>query len=119
MSVQRDSFGSYQVKARIGAGGMGEVFRAWDPKLKRDVAIKILPADFGGDANRALRFQREAEVLASLNHPHIAAIYDVARSGESQFLVLEFVEGETLADRIARGPMSWTDVAPIAKQLAE
>src|SRR6266567_1770301 len=97
--------GTYEIVGPIGAGGMGEVYRARDSKLKRDVAIKVLPDEFSCDAERVARFQREAEVLASLNHPHIAAIYDLERFGESRFLVLELVEGETLAERIARGPI--------------
>src|ERR1043166_6127972 len=96
---------SYEVTALLGKGGFGEVYRAKDKKLKREVAIKILPAEFSRDADRVSRFQREAEVLASLNHPNIAAIYDLAAHGESQFLVLELVSGETLADRIAHGPI--------------
>src|SRR6476659_6961497 len=96
--------GSYEIAALLGKGGMGEVYRARDSKLKRDVAIKILPEEFSRDHDRVSRFQREAEVLASLNHANIASIYDVSEIGDSRFLVLELVEGETLADRIARGP---------------
>src|SRR5436305_10559694 len=97
--------GSYEITGLLGKGGMGEVYRARDSRLKRDVAIKILPDAFARDAERVARFQREAEVLASLNHPHIAAIHDLAEFGDSRCLVLELVEGETLADRIARGPI--------------
>jgi eukaryotic-like serine/threonine-protein kinase len=97
--------GTYEIVAPLGAGGMGEVYRARDSKLKRDVAIKVLPDAFARDAERVARFQREAEVLASLNHSHIGGIYDIAEFGDSRFLVLELVEGETLADRIARGPI--------------
>ena len=95
----------YRILGRLGKGGMGEVYRAKDTKLKREVAIKILPEEFSRDADRLSRFQREAEVLASLNHPNIAAIYDLEETKESRYLVLELVEGETLADRIARGPI--------------
>ena len=95
--------GSLEVTALIGRGGMGEVYRARDTKLKREVAIKILPEEFSRDPNRVARFQREAEVLASLNHPNIAAIYDLEEAEGSRFLVLEFVEGETLEERIRRG----------------
>src|SRR5215510_15389934 len=98
--------GSHQITALLGKGGMGEVYRARDLKLKREVAIKILPEDFSRDADRIGRFQREAEVLASLNHPNIAAIHDLAEANGSTYLVLELVEGETLADRITRGPMT-------------
>jgi eukaryotic-like serine/threonine-protein kinase len=89
--------GAYEIVGPLGAGGMGEVYRARDSKLKRDVAIKVLPDVFAGDTERVSRFQREAEVLASLNHPHIAAIHDLAEFEGSQFLILELVEGETLA----------------------
>src|SRR5215510_10253586 len=97
--------GSHKITALLGRGGMGEVYRARDLKLKREVAIKILPEEFSRDADRVNRFQREAEVLASLNHPNIAAIYDLQQTEGSRYLVLELVEGETLADRIARGPI--------------
>jgi serine/threonine protein kinase len=95
----------YEITVLLGKGGMGEVYRARDTKLKRDVAIKTLPDEFSRDADRVSRFQREAEVLASLNHPNIAAIYDLREANGSRYLVLELVEGETLADRIARGPI--------------
>src|SRR5436853_7638887 len=95
--------GSYEITALLGKGGMGEVYRARDTKLKRDVAIKILPEEFSRDQDRVNRFQREAEVLASLNHPNIAGIHDLQEAGATKYLVLELVEGETLADRIARG----------------
>src|SRR5262245_40209742 len=95
--------GSLEITALLGKGGMGEVYRARDTKLKREVAIKFLPEEFAQDADRVSRFQREAEVLASLNHPNIGAIYDLQEANGSRFLVLELVEGETLAERIARG----------------
>jgi serine/threonine protein kinase len=111
--------GSYEILGSLGTGGMGEVYRARDSKLKREVAIKILPQAFSLDADRVTRFQREAEVLASLNHPHIAAIYDLAETGDSRFLVLELVGGETLAERIARGPIPINETLAIARQIAE
>jgi len=111
--------GLYEIVAPLGAGGMGEVYRARDSKLKREVAIKVLPDAFYGDAERVSRFQREAEVLASLNHPHIAAIYDLVEFGGSRFLVLELVEGETLAERLKRGPIPIGESLVIAKQVAE
>src|SRR5439155_5234724 len=111
--------GSMEVTALIGRGGMGEVYRARDTKLKRDVAIKILPDEFSRDADRVSRFQREAEVLASLNHPNIAAIYDLQEANGSRYLVLELVEGETLADRIARGPIPVEEALDIAKSICE
>src|SRR5262252_6875727 len=98
---------------------MGEVYRARDTKLKRDVAIKTLPDEFLHDADRLNRFQREAEVLASLNHPNIAAIYDLQEAEGSRFLVLELVEGETLAGRISRGPIPIDEALPIAKSICE
>ena len=117
--------GPYEIVAPLGAGGMGEVYRAHDAKLHRDVAIKILPEAFAADADRVARFQREAQVLASLNHAHIAAIYGLeegpAEAGRHPFmaLVLELVEGATLADRIAQGPVPLDEALPIARQIAE
>ncbi len=111
--------GTYEIVGPLGAGGMGEVYRARDSKLKREVAIKVLPLAFSRDAERVARFQREAEVLASLNHPHIAAIHDFAEFGELRCLVLELVEGETLADRVVRGPIPMNESLAIAKQIAE
>jgi len=111
--------GPYVITAQIGVGGMGEVYRATDTKLKRDVAIKVLPDVLGHDPDRLARFRREAQVLASLNHSHIAATYGIEDAGGECALVLELVEGETLADRIARGPMPLDEALPIAKQIAE
>jgi serine/threonine protein kinase len=100
MSLQvGQQLGSYEITSLIGKGGMGEVYRARDSKLKRDVAIKALPEEFSRDRDRITRFQREAEVLAALNHSNIAAIYELEVANESCFLVMELVEGETLADR--------------------
>src|SRR5690242_12362841 len=102
MSITAGSrLGPYEIGALIGEGGMGRVFRARDTKLKREVAIKVLPEEFALDADRVARFRREAEALAALNHPHIGAIYDFADIDGSPFLVLELVEGETLAERLA------------------
>src|SRR5262245_8422258 len=111
--------GSYEITALLGKGGMGEVYRARDTKLKRDVAIKILPDEFSRDNERTGRFQREAEVLASLNHPNIAAIYDVHQANDTRFLVLELVEGETLADRIQRGRIPHEEALEIGKHICE
>jgi len=111
--------GPYEIQSAIGAGGMGEVYRARDTRLKRDVALKILPESFATDPDRLARFQREAEVLASLNHPSIAGIYGLEESDGTRALVMELVEGETLADRIARGPIRLDEALPIAKQIAE
>src|SRR5262245_48213936 len=106
--------GSLEITAVLGKGGMGEVYRGRVTKLKRDVAVKILPDEVSRDADRVSRFQREAEVLASLNHPNIAAIYDLQEANGSRFLVLELIEGETLADRIARGPLPVEEALDIA-----
>ena len=95
--------GPYTIVAPLGAGGMGEVYRATDTRLNRHVAIKVLPAALAADPERLARFQREAQVLASLNHPHIAAIYGLEDANGVQALVMELVEGPTLADRIAQG----------------
>ena len=103
-------FGDYEILAPIGAGGMGEVYRARDTKLKRDVALKVLPDVFARDPGRMARFQREAEVLASLNHPNIAHIYGV----EERALVMEFVEGES-----PKGPMPFEDAWKVALQIAD
>jgi len=112
------SLGSYQITAQIGAGGMGEVYRARDSKLKREVAIKSLPESFARDPERVRRFQEEAEVLAALNHPNIAAIYDLIEVDGSRYIVLELVDGETLADRVARGPIVLEEALEIASQIA-
>src|SRR5512139_3540732 len=101
----RKTLGHYQITSQLGKGGMGEVYQAKDQKLGRDVAIKVLPTRFASDADRVSRFQREAKLLASLNHPNIAAIHGLEESGGSSFLVLELVEGETLAEQVKRGPI--------------
>jgi len=111
--------GAYDIVGFIAAGGMGEVYRARDTRLKREVAIKVLPESVAADPERLGRFQREAEVLASLNHPHIAAIYGLEQTDGMQALVMELVEGPTLADRTARGPIPVDDALPIARQIAE
>jgi serine/threonine-protein kinase len=111
--------GAYEIVAKIGEGGMGEVWRATDTRLKRQVALKVLPAAFVTDSERIARFQREAEVLASLNHPNIAAIYGIEEANGITALVLELVDGPTLADRIATGPIPIDEALPIAKQVAE
>ena len=98
-------FGSYEVTGPLGAGGMGEVYRARDTSLKRDVAIKVLPAALAGDAERLARFQCEAELLAALNHPNIAQIYGLERSDGTTALVMELISGQTLIERLAHGPV--------------
>src|SRR5438093_3997643 len=112
--------GSHEITALLGKGGMGEVYRARDTKLKRDVAIKILPDEFARDADRVSRFQREAELLASLNHPNIAGIYDLEEAHGSRFVVVELVEGDTLADILSkRGALPVDEALHIAKQICE
>ncbi len=111
--------GSYEIVAPVGAGGMGEVYRARDTRLKRDVAIKVLPADFAADPERLGRFEREAHLLASLNHAHIASIYGLEDAAGNPALVMELVEGETLADLIARGPVPVREALGIARQIAD
>src|SRR5262245_22519212 len=109
----------YEITSHIGSGGMGEVYQATDTKLGRSVAIKFLPEAFSDDSERVARFEREARVLASLNHPHIAAIYGLEYANGTHFLVLELVEGETLADQLRRGPIPLDESLKIAEQLAE
>ena len=112
--------GSYEITALLGRGGMGEVYRAKDAKLKREVAIKILPEEFSRDADRVARFQREAEALAALNHQNIAAIYDLQEANNTRFLILELVEGETLADVIERrGALPVEEALNIGSQICE
>ena len=111
--------GPYEITAQIGVGGMGEVYRATDTNLKRDVAIKVLPESVAGDAERLARFQREAEVLAALNHPNIAQIHGLEKSAGTIALVMELVEGPTLENRIAQGAIPVDEALPIAKQIAE
>jgi serine/threonine-protein kinase len=111
--------GPYEIVSPLGAGGMGEVYRARDAKLNRDVALKVLPDAFALDPDRLARFRREAQVLASLNHPHIGAIYGFEDSGSTHALVLELVEGPTLSDRIEQGPIPLEEALPIATQIAD
>jgi len=111
--------GPYEILSAIGAGGMGEVYRARDPKLGRDVAIKVLPATFARDPERMSRFQREAKVLASLDHPNIATIHGLEESGGTRALVMQLVEGPTLADRIKQGPIAVDEAIRIARQIAD
>jgi serine/threonine protein kinase len=112
-------FGVYEILAPIGAGGMGEVYRARDTKLHRDVALKILPDAFTNDRDRLARFEREAQTLAALNHPHIAHIHGLEDRDGVPALVMEFVDGEDLAQRLVRGPIALDEAMPIARQIAE
>src|SRR5437867_8139940 len=107
----------YEITSHLGTGGMGEVYQATDSKLGRSVAIKLLPEAFTHDQDRAARFEREARVLASLNHPNIAAIHGIEESGGRKFLVMELVAGETLAEKIRRGPLPLKEALAIATQI--
>src|SRR5262245_5955414 len=111
--------GSYEILSLIGAGGMGEVYRAQDSRLKRAVAVKIVPEAMSGEPERIFRFEREAELLASLNHPNIATVHDFEEADGRRFLVMELVEGETLAERLKRGPLPIDAALEIAKQITE
>jgi serine/threonine-protein kinase len=111
--------GCYEVIAILGAGGMGEVYRARDTKLGRDVALKVLPDAFATDVDRLTRFQREAQLLASLSHPNIGAIHGFEDAGSIRALVLELIEGDTLADRIHRGPLPIDEAIAVARQIAD
>src|SRR5687768_6151256 len=111
--------GVYEIVAKVGEGGMGEVYRGRDTKLARDVALKVIPDGFAHDAERLARFEREARTLASLNHAHIAQVYGFEQSGGVNVLVMEFVDGEDLAERVRRGAIPLDDAIPIARQIAE
>jgi serine/threonine protein kinase len=111
--------GPYEIVSTLGSGGMGQVYRANDTKLKRQVAIKVLPDSFASDADRLARFTREAQTLASLNHPNIAHIHGLEESSGVRALVMELVEGEDLSQRIARGSIPINEALPIAKQIAD
>jgi eukaryotic-like serine/threonine-protein kinase len=119
MLVAGSKLGPYEIIGAIGAGGMGEVYRARDGRLNRDVALKVLPEVFAADPDRMVRFEREARVLGALNHPNIAAIYGLEEFGSGCALVMELVEGETLADRVSKGPIPQDEALPMAKQVAE
>src|SRR2546425_1117143 len=111
--------GSYEITALLGKGGMGEVYRGRDTKLGREVAVKALPDAFAQDAERLARFEREAQVLASLNHPNIAIIHELKEVDSAKYLIMELVEGESLAERIARGPVPIDESLEISRQVAE
>src|SRR5882724_10811159 len=111
--------GPYEIVAPLGAGGMGEVYRARDTKLGREVALKLLPPLFTADTDRVARFKREARLLASLNHPHIGAIYGFEDAGNVPALVLELVEGDTLNERVHRGPLLLSESLVVAQQIAD
>jgi serine/threonine protein kinase len=119
MSLQaRTRLGSYEITALIGVGGIGEVYRARDIRLNRDVAIKVLPELVAGDSERLARFQREAQLLAALNHPNLAHLHGVEDSSGTYALVMELVEGPTLADCLLHGPLSIDEALAMARQIA-
>lgn len=111
--------GSFEISVPLGAGGMGEVYRARDRKLGRDVAIKVLPESLGKDPERLARLEREAKTLAPLDHPGIGALFDLQRDGDTHFLVMQLVEGPTIAETLARGPLDLGEALPIFRQIAE
>jgi serine/threonine protein kinase len=119
MSMIGKTLSHYQITSQLGKGGMGEVYQAKDQKLGRDVAIKVLPEEFARDADRLARFEREAKLLASLNHPNIAAIYGLEEAEGTNFLVLELIEGDTLAERIKAGPIPIEEALKLSLQISE
>ena len=114
-----DQLGPYQIVAPLGAGGMGEVYRAKDTRLGRDVAVKVLPQHLSSNPETRARFEREAKTVSSLNHPHICTLHDVGREGDTDYLVMELVEGETLAQRLMKGPLPLQDVVKYGAQIAD
>ena len=113
------TLGHYEILALLGAGGMGEVYRARDTRLARNVAIKVLPADLAGDPDRLARLEREAKLLAALNHPHIATIHSLEEAAGQRFLVLELIKGESLDRRVAKGPLPIEEALAVCRQIAE
>ena len=111
--------GAYEITAKLGEGGMGEVYRATDSRLKREVAIKVLPAAFTEDKERLARFEREAQLLAQLHHPNIASIFGLEEGGGTRALVMELVPGPTLAERLESGPLPFTESLSFAQQIAQ
>src|SRR5512144_20761 len=111
--------GPYEIAAPLGAGGMGEVYRAKDTRLGRDVAVKVLPQHLSSNSEIRARFEREARTVSSLNHPHICTLHDVGREGETDYLVLELIEGETLAARLAKGALPTAEVLRLGSEIAD
>jgi eukaryotic-like serine/threonine-protein kinase len=111
--------GPYEIQSLIGAGGMGEVYKARDTRLDRTVAIKVLPSDLASDPDRRARFEREAKTIASLNHPHICTLYDVGQQDGTTYLVMEHLVGESLADRLRRGALPLAQVLDLGAQIAD
>src|SRR5690349_5617534 len=119
MLVAGSRIGPYQIAGRLGAGGMGEVYRAWDPRLDRWVALKVINSPRGATPDELQRFEREARAIARVSHPHICAVYDVGQDAGVPFLVMELLEGETLAERLVRGPVPLDAAVVIAVQIAD
>ncbi|HKW15480.1 MAG TPA: serine/threonine-protein kinase, partial [Candidatus Krumholzibacteria bacterium] len=111
--------GPYEIVSALGAGGMGEVYRARDTRLGRDVAVKVLPQHLSTNSEVRARFEREAKAVSSLNHPYICTLHDIGRDGDTDYLVMELVEGETLHARIARGPLPLADVLRMGAQISD
>src|SRR5687768_10108577 len=111
--------GPYELVAPLGAGGMGEVYRAKDTRLDRTVAVKVLPSNMAASLESRQRFEREARTISQLSHPHICALYDVGREGETEYLVMEYLEGETLSDRLLKGPLPLEQTLRYAVQIAD
>ncbi len=113
------TLGPYQIDAPLGAGGMGEVYQATDTRLDRTVAIKVLPEHVASDPDLKQRFEREARTVAALNHPHICTLYDIGKEGETDFLVMEYLDGETLAQRLEKGAVPLDQALTIAIEIAD
>src|SRR5262245_3491048 len=111
--------GPYEILSPLGAGGMGEVYRAKDTRLERMVAVKVLPPHLSASAEVRQRFEREAKTISQLTHPHICALHDVGREGETEYLVMEYLEGETLAERLARGPLPLEQTLRFGQEIAD
>src|SRR5512135_1368454 len=114
-----DRLGPYEIASPLGAGGMGEVYRAKDTRLGRDVAVKVLPQHLSANPEIRARFEREARTVSTLNHPHICTLHDVGREGDTDFLVMELIEGETLAVRLAKGALPAAEVLRVGAQIAD
>src|SRR5512132_1538879 len=111
--------GAYEILSPLGAGGMGEVYKARDTRLDRTVAIKVLPSHLSSSAEVRQRFEREAKTISQLSHPHICALYDVGREGDVEYLVMEYLEGETLSDRLAKGPLPLEQTLRYGQEIAD
>src|SRR6266542_915460 len=111
--------GPYEIVSSLGAGGMGEVWKARDTRLERTVAVKVLPQHLSSSSEVRHRFEREAKTISQLSHPHVCALYDVGREGETEYLVLEYLEGETLAERLAKGPLAMEQALRLGTQIAD